>query len=54
MKKTAIFVALVAVTGTTAVFPVHDKMSMQIPSAYSARTGSDMITTVNYHSSGSL
>lgn len=31
MKKTAILVALAAVTGTAAVFPAHDKMSMQIP-----------------------
>ena len=54
MKKTAILVALAAVTGTTAVFPAHDKMSMQIPSAYRVRTGSDVVTTVNYHSSGSL
>lgn len=33
MKKTAILVALAAVTGTTAVFPAHDKMSIQ-KSAY--------------------
>ena len=31
MKKPAILVALAAVTGTAAVFPAHDKMSMQIP-----------------------
>ncbi len=31
MKKLVILVALAAVTGTAAMFPAHDKMSMQIP-----------------------